>query len=86
MPIWVLSPVNLDADVWKIYRPFQRIVVRGQDEDEAREQALRATFGSSKLEGPCIALKRLPANPWEDPAETSCAVVELPAGENWPRS
>jgi hypothetical protein len=77
MAVWVLSPVNLDAEVWKIYCPFQRIVVRGQDEDEAREQALRATFGSSKLEPSCIALKRLPADPWEDPAETSCTVVEL---------
>ncbi len=78
MAIWTLSPTDEASEIWSTYELFRRIVVRAQNEGEARRLAKLGTFGNNRRERerPRGALTELPPNPWENPNETSCTEIE----------
>jgi hypothetical protein len=63
MPRWMLAPIDHRAEIWQSYS-VQRIVVEAPGEREARKQVANAAPEASQ------------ANPWLDPALTSCEEVD----------
>lgn len=62
MPHWILTAIDYQSEIWKVY-PIQRIVVDAADEREARRKVAEAAPRSPR------------PNPWLDPALTSCEEV-----------
>ncbi len=68
MKIWKLSPLDLNFAGWGC-RPYHGdLIVRAEDEEEARNIATQK-FGAVVLKEPG---QETPLNPWNDPIAVKC--------------
>jgi hypothetical protein len=77
MPIWRLSPINLNADEWELSTYQGVVIVRAKVEDEARDK-VTCKFA---IAGARHTTTHTLHNPWTNPSLVQC--VHLEADSSW---
>ena len=76
MPIWKLSPINLQAEDWKRSTYKGDAIIRAKDENEARDVAA-CHFDHAAL----ITTPKTLLSPWPNSALVKC--VQLESDGSW---